>query len=44
MSHESLLEEHDDGFIVKLRYNVYLVAEALDKLSKVFSLLLYDTG
>jgi hypothetical protein len=44
MSHESLLEEHDDGFIVNLRYNVSLVAEALDKLSKVFSLLLYDTG
>jgi hypothetical protein len=44
MSPESLLEEHDDGCIVNLRYNVSLVAEALDKLLRGFSLLLYDAG
>jgi hypothetical protein len=38
------LKKHDDGFVVDLRYNVPLIAEALDKFPEGLSLLLYDAG
>jgi hypothetical protein len=41
---ESLLEEHDDGFVVDLRYDVSLVATALDNLLEELSHLLYNAG
>jgi hypothetical protein len=41
---ESLLEEHDDGFIVDLREDVPLVAEVLNKLPKGLSFLLHHIG
>jgi hypothetical protein len=41
---ESLLEEHDDGFIVNLLDDVPFVVETLDEFSEGLSLLLHDAG
>jgi hypothetical protein len=41
---ESLLEEHDDRFVINLWYDVPLVAKKLDKFLKGLSLLLYHTS
>jgi hypothetical protein len=40
----SLLEEHDDVFVIDLWDDVSLVAKALDKLLEILSLLLYGTS
>jgi hypothetical protein len=38
MVFESLIEEHDDGFVVDLQNDVSLIAEALNKLPEGLSL------
>jgi hypothetical protein len=43
-SPESFLEEHDDRFVVDLRDDVPLVAEALNKLSEGVSFVLHHVG
>jgi hypothetical protein len=40
--HKSLLEEHDDGFVIDLQDDISFVAEALDEFLEGLSLLLYD--
>jgi hypothetical protein len=41
---ESLLEEHDDGFIIDFRDDVPLVAKMLDEFLEGLSLLLYNAS
>jgi hypothetical protein len=41
---ESFLEEHDNGFVIDLRNDVYLVEEEQDKFPEGLSFILYNVG